>query len=53
MKILVRLIDYAKNFKVEFSAAGFFILDKGVILSLISNVTTYVIILIQLSDSSE
>lgn len=51
MKTVVRLVNYAKNFRVEFNAAGFFILRKSVIFSLVSNVTTYVIILIQLSSS--
>lgn len=48
MKTVVRLVNYAENFVPEFNVVGFFVLDKSVIFSLVANVATYIIILIQL-----
>jgi gustatory receptor len=51
IEVLSRLVDHSKNFKREFSAAGFFDINKSIIFSLVGNVATYLIITIQLNQS--
>ncbi|KAJ3647943.1 hypothetical protein Zmor_019786 [Zophobas morio] len=50
---LNKLLNHAKNFRPEFSASGFFKLDKSVIFAVIGNVATYLIITVQLSQSDQ
>jgi hypothetical protein len=51
IEVLTRLVDHSNNFMRKFSAAGYFKINKGIILSLVGNVATYFIITIQLNES--
>jgi gustatory receptor len=51
IEVLTRLVDHSKNFIPEFSAAGFFNINKSIIFSLVGNVATYFIITIQLNET--
>ncbi|KAJ3647935.1 hypothetical protein Zmor_019780 [Zophobas morio] len=51
-KILVKLSLLSDDFLPTFSAAGFFKIDKNVILGLMANVATYIIVALQL-DTGE
>jgi gustatory receptor len=51
IEVLTKLVDHSKNFTPEFSAAGFFNINKSIIFSLVGNVATYFIITIQLNES--
>jgi hypothetical protein len=42
----MELVVHSKNFTGEFSAAGFFNINKSIIFSLVGNVATYFIITI-------
>ena len=46
---LRKMLQYCEKFFPEFSAAGFFSVNKGLILSLIDNVVTYFIIILQVN----
>ena len=48
---LTKIISYCKHFCREFNVAGFFNIDKTVILCILGYVTTYFIIVIQLNQS--
>ena len=52
-KALTKLINHAKNFKPEFTATGFFQLNKSVVLTVVANVTTYLIVTLQLKENEE
>ena len=51
MEVLKRLVSYSKNFMREFSAAGYFSLDRGIIFSVLGNVATYLVIVIQVNEN--
>ncbi|KAJ3648108.1 hypothetical protein Zmor_019942 [Zophobas morio] len=48
---LTKLINCSHNFQRSFHAAGFFFINKGIIFSLVGNVATYYIIMIQLNEN--
>ncbi|KAJ3647933.1 hypothetical protein Zmor_019778 [Zophobas morio] len=50
-RALIRLSQYSERFVPKFSAAGYFTMKKSITLSLIGNVATYLIIVIQLNES--
>ncbi|EFA07604.1 gustatory receptor 107 [Tribolium castaneum] len=51
VQALEKLIDHSKYFLQEFHTNGCFTLNKGIIFSLIANISTYLIITIQLNES--
>lgn len=44
---LIKLTSYAEHFKKEFSAAGFFYIEKRIIFSIIQHGATYLIVAVQ------
>ncbi|KAJ8948617.1 hypothetical protein NQ314_008380 [Rhamnusium bicolor] len=46
-KELFKLADIARSYEPEFTAANFFVINKGTILGIINIATTYLIVLIQ------
>ncbi|KAJ3648116.1 hypothetical protein Zmor_019950 [Zophobas morio] len=51
MKIIGNALSYSKQFFREFSAGGYFTINKSVIISLLGNVATYIIISTQFNMS--
>ncbi|KAJ3636560.1 hypothetical protein MTP99_000093 [Tenebrio molitor] len=49
--VLTKLANDSKNYTRDFSAAGFFTINKSIIFSMVGTVTTYFIITIQLNES--
>nr|CAI5837389.1 unnamed protein product [Callosobruchus analis] len=48
---LFRLAEITKSFAPKFTAANFFVINKGTILGIINIATTYLIVIIQFNDS--
>ncbi|KAJ3647941.1 hypothetical protein Zmor_019784 [Zophobas morio] len=49
--VITKLTNYSQRFFREFSARGYFKINKGIIFSLIGNVTAYLIIVMQFNES--
>ena len=47
LKIAAKLSKDSKQFFKEFSAGGFFVIDKSVIISLLGNVASYMVVTTQ------